>query len=243
MSEVSPATGERGADSRGLAAVEHWRAREDPEHWALWLCQLRSELRDPGGESREYVLRTWAVLVEAGMDLSEIEALGAASRPVLSQLMSQVPEYRPWPVPAYWWSEQSELGRFDVARYVAHAMAIGADDERPNGARFVAASLELLERIHSVNENYYATHDVPMDDCSVEGVRHIRSTLLRLADLAAEDAAVGADLLANYGQRVEIREHLVAENERLRDQIAKLSARLDSAELDLLRLGSEDSED
>ncbi len=139
------------------------------------------------------------------MDLQEIEALSAASRPVLSRLLPQDPDYESWPVPAYWWSEQTELGRLDVARYVAHAMAIGSDDEPPNGARFVAASLGLLELIHNVNEAHYATRTVPMDDCSVDGVRHIRSVLFRLADLAAGDAAVRADLLADYAQRVEIR--------------------------------------
>ncbi len=228
------------ADPRALAALGLWRQTGDAKPWAEWLRTIRNELDDETGSSLEYVRTTWPPLRFSAMTLDEMEELANASRPILAELLGQSKSYDPWPVSTSWWMNQIQQGQYDASSYVAQEATIGSDIERPNGARIISAALGLLQGVHDLNEVYYDNHEVLMDDASMEGVRLIREMLLRLADLASDDAAIGAHLLVNSGEPVKIREHLIAENERLRSRVGELADRVEAAEIELMKLDTPD---
>ena len=222
----------------GERALDSWQLHGDARPWAKWLAELRTELDDPNGWSREYHGRALAALACSDLTTQDITELARESRPILAELL----DHDPWPVPALWWGDQIRAGKREGARHVAAFMAMGADNERPNGARLAAAALAILRHLHDVNSVYYADHDVPMDAAAVTGTHEMRDLLRKVEALAGTDADMATVLLRSVGDPVDIPESVLAENHRLRDELADLQARIDGVQLQLMEFASQGDE-
>lgn len=211
-------------------AVEIWRQHGDALPWARWLADLRTELDDPNGWSNEYHRVALAELAGSGLTAQDIAELARESRPLLAGLLN----HAPWPVPSMWWSDQIRSGKREGTHHVAIQMALGADNERPNGARLVATALAILQEVHDVNTVYYADHDVPMDAAAVTGTHEMRDLLAKVETLARSDADMATNLLRSVGETVEIPESVLEENRRLRQELTELRARIDNLQVQIL---------
>jgi len=220
-------------------ALEKWRLYGDALPWARWLADLRNELDDPNGWSNAYHTFAIAELAGSGLTTQDINELARESRPLLASLLN----HTPWPVPSLWWRDQIRSGKRDGAHHVAMMEALGADNERPNGTRQVATALSIVQHIHEVNSVYYTDHDVPMDAAAVTGTHIIRELLHDLQAIAKQDADLSTDLLRSVGETVEIRESILEENHRLREELADMRARIDNMQVQILDAYSAGAED
>jgi hypothetical protein len=169
-------------------------------------------------------------LVASGLRMHEIEELSRESRPLLAGLL----KHDPWPVPAMWWREQIRYGKREGRYHVIAQLAVGADNERPNGARVVATALAMLQQITDVNNLWYADHEVPMDAAAVTGTHECRDLLAKVEASARKDGEMASDLLRSVGETVEITESVMEENARLRRELSELRARIDGLQVQIL---------
>ena len=211
-------------------ALQTWRDHGDALPWARWLADLRNELGDLNGWSNNYILAATSELVNSGLLTQEIEELARESRPLLARLL----HHEPWPVPAMWWRAQIRHGKREGRYHVFLHLAIGADNERPNGTREVATALGMLQYINDVNNIWYANHAVPMDASAVTGTHEIRDLLMKLQSLAQQHIDTATNLLCSLGETVDIPQSVTEENHRLRRELSDLRARIDSLQVQIL---------
>lgn len=215
-------------------AISAWSHHGDALPWAQWLADLRRSLDDLSGWSNEYILVASRELLASGLLTEEIEELSRESRPLLSGLLCR----ESWPVPAMWWREQIRYGKREGKYHVTVQMALGADNERPNGARVAASALAMLQRLHDVNTVYYADHDQPMDAAAITGTHEMRDLMQKIETLARSDGEMANDLLHSVGESVDIPESVLEENRRLRQELTEIRARLDGVQLQILEVAS-----
>ena len=220
-------------------ALETWRKHGDALPWARWLADLRNELGDLNGWSNNYIQAATSELVKSGLRTQEIEELSRESRPLLARLL----QHEPWPVPSMWGREQIRHGKREGRYHVSLHLAIGADNERPNGTREDATALGMLQYINEVNNIWYSHHSVPIDASAVTGTHEIRDLLLKLQSLAQQQVDTATNLLCSLGETVDIPQSVTEENHRLRRELNEFRSLIDSLQVQILDAYSAGAQD